>query len=253
LRVNPSGGVDHYIFDREDGVPLFFRRARYDKMEQCLTLFSAEVGDRTLHGSKGAGRALYNTHVSVEQARNLIQGRTPSFRSADSSSNHQGRIGVKRDPESYGESPICDCRRGYEVLEKVSFQIDSEAFFALDRHATMQAEVAVGSFMPGQVLDQQGARRTASEVNYTASIDAQIRAGMLSRFADQMFALIDQLQRRICRPEILQFANEVFQNSRNSGLTPVFDFEAWASLEAVGESEAFFYVEVPTVNRVRRG
>jgi hypothetical protein len=66
--------------------------------------------------------------------------------------------------------------------------------FALDRHATMQAEVAVGSFMPGQVLDQQGARRTASEVNYTASIDAQIRAGMLSRFADQMFALIDQLQ-----------------------------------------------------------
>jgi hypothetical protein len=243
--VNPSGGVDHYIFDREDGVPLFFRRARYDKMEQCLTLFSAEVGDRTLHGSKGAGRALYNTHVSVEQARNLIQDALHLSGLLILRRTTKAGSGSSEAPSLTVNHPFAIVGEGYEVLEKVSFQIDSEAFFALDRHATMQAEVAVGSFMPGQVLDQQGARRTASEVNYTASIDAQIRAGMLSRFADQMFALIDQLQRRICRPEILQFANEVFQNSRNSGLTPVFDFEAWASLEAVGESEAFFYVEVP--------
>jgi hypothetical protein len=243
--TNPAGGIDHYIFDREDGTALFFRRARYDKMEQCLTLFSAEVGDRTLHGSKGAGRALYNTHVSVEQARNLIQDALHLSGLMVLRRTSRAGMGSVETPSLTVNHPFAIVGEGYEVLEKVSFEINSEAFFALDRHATMQAEIAVGAFMPGQMLDQQGERRTASEVNYTASIDAQIRAGMLSRFADQMFSLIDQLQRRICRPDILQFANQIVIDMRATGLTPIFDLETFTALEAVGESEAYFFVEVP--------
>jgi len=243
--TNPAGGIDHYIFDREDGVPLFFRRARYDKMEQCLSLFSAEVGDRTLHGSRGAGRALYNTHVSVEQARNLIQDALHLSGLMVLRRTSRAGAGSVETPSLTVNHPFAIVGEGYEVLEKVSFEINSEAFFALDRHATMQAEIAVGAFMPGQILDQQGQRRTASEVNYTASIDAQIRAGMLSRFADQMFALIDQLQRRICRADILQFSNQVMIESRQTGLTPIFDIETWTSLESVGESAMYFFVEIP--------
>ena len=243
--ANPAGGIDHYIFDREDGVPLFFRRARYDRMEQCLTLFSAEVGDRTLHGSKGAGRALYNTHVSVEQARNLIQDALHLSGLMVLRRTSRAGAGSVETPSLTVNHPFAIVGEGYEVLEKVAFEINSEAFFALDRHATMQAEIAVGAFMPGQILDQQGQRRTASEVNYTASIDAQIRAGMLSRFADQMFALIDQLQRRICRPDVLQFANQIMIDSRQTGLTPIFDIETWTSLESVGESAMYSFVEVP--------
>ena len=243
--LNPAGGIDHYIFDREDGVPLFFRRARYDRMEQCLSLFSAEVGDRTLHGSRGAGRALYNTHVSVEQARNLIQDALHLSGLLLLRRTSRAGIGSTETPSLTVNHPFAIVGEGYEVLEKVAFEINSEAFFSLDRHATMQAEIAIGAFMPGQILDQQGQRRTASEVNYTASIDAQIRAGMLSRFADQMFALIDQLQRRICRPEIIQFANELVFNARASGTAPIYDFETWASLEAVGESAPYFFVDVP--------
>ena len=243
--TNPAGGIDHYIFDREDGVALFFRRARYDRMEQCLTLFSAEVGDRTLHGSKGAGRALYNTHVSVEQARNLIQDALHLSGLMVLRRTSRAGMGSVETPSLTVNHPFAIVGEGYEVLEKVNFEINSEAFFALDRHATMQAEIAVGAFMPGQMLDQKGERRTASEVNYTASIDAQIRAGMLSRFADQMFSLIDQLQRRICRPDILQFANQIVIDMRATGLTPIFDLETFAALESVGESEAYFFVEVP--------
>lgn len=243
--TNPAGGIDHYIFDREDGTALFFRRARYDRMEQCLSLFSAEVGDRTLHGSKGAGRALYNTHVSVEQARNLIQDALHLSGLMVLRRTSRAGMGSVETPSLTVNHPFAIVGEGYEVLEKVNFEINSEAFFALDRHATMQAEIAIGAFMPGQMLDQKGERRTASEVNYTASIDAQIRAGMLSRFADQMFALIDQLQRRICRPDVLQFANQIVIDMKATGLTPIFDQEAFAALEAVGESEMFMFVDVP--------
>lgn len=243
--TNPVGGVDHYIFDREDGTALFFRRARYDKMEQCLTLFTAEVGDRTLHGSKGAGRALYNTHVSVEQARNLIQDALHLSGLLLMRRTSRVGTGSSEAPGLTVNHPFAIVGEGYEVLEKVQFNVDADAFFALDRNATAQAEIAVGAFMPGQILDQSGARRTASEVNYVASIDAQIRAGMLARFADQVFNLIDQLQRRICRPEVVQFANELFAEIQKNKLTPIFDFEAWASLEATGQSEKYFYVQVP--------
>jgi hypothetical protein len=243
--TNPAGGIDHYIFDRTDGVPLFFRRARYSRMDQCLSVFTAEVGDRTLHGSRGAGRALYNTHVSVEQARNLIQdalhlnGLLLMRRSSKSSS------GVSESPGLTVNHPFAIVGENYEVLEKVQFQVDSESFFALDRAATQQAEIAIGAFMPGQILDQGGARRTASEVNYVASIDAQIRAGMLARFADQMFSLVDQLQRRICSAEIISIANEIFMQSTHSGKSAIFDLETWKSLEILENTQDFVYIDIP--------
>jgi hypothetical protein len=244
--LNPEGGVDHYIFDRDDGVPLFYRKSRYAKMENCLVLFTAEVGDRTLHGSRGAGRALYNTHVSVEQARNLIQDALHLSGLLLLRKTQKAGVGSLDTPGLSVNHPFAIVGEGYEVLENVRFEINSEAFFALDRHATMQAEIQIGAFMPGQIMDDKGQRRTASEVNYVASIDAQIRAGMLARFADQVFALIDQMQRRICRPLVVQYAMQVNEQIVNSGKIPVFDVELWNSLVESGTEGEFFYTELPS-------
>lgn len=244
--LNPDGGVDHYIFDRDDGVPLFYRRARYAKMENCLALFTAEVGDRTLHGSRGAGRALYNTHVSIEQARNLIQDALHLSGLLLLRKTQKAGVGSLETPGLTVNHPFAIVGDGYEVLENVKFEINSEAFFALDRHSTMQAEIQIGAFMPGQILDDKGQRRTASEVNYVASIDAQIRAGMLARFADQVFALIDQMQRRICRPLVAQYAQQVNEQIIATEKIPVFDIELWNSLVDSGTESEFFYVELPS-------
>lgn len=244
--LNPDGGVDHYIFDRDDGVPLFYRRARYTKMENCLALFTAEVGDRTLHGSRGAGRALYNTHVSIEQARNLIQDALHLSGLLLLRKTQKAGVGSVETPGLTVNHPFAIVGDGYEVLENVKFEINSEAFFALDRHSTMQAEIQIGAFMPGQILDDKGQRRTASEVNYVASIDAQIRAGVLARFADQVFALIDQMQRRICRPLVAQYAQQVHEQIIATGKIPVFDIELWNSLVEGGTEGEFFYVELPS-------
>jgi hypothetical protein len=249
--LDPAGGIDHYLFDRDDGTELFFRRGRYRTMDQCLSLFTAEVGDRTLHGSRGAGRALYNTHVSVEQARNLIQDALHLSGLLLLKKSSAVGTGSSENPSLAVNHPFAIVGDGYEVLEKVKFEIDSEAFFALDRHATQQAEIAVGAFMPGQILDQGGAKRTASEVNYTASIDAQIRAGMLARFAEQMFTLVDQLQQRICSPEVIQAAKLIFDEiAKTNGSRPVFSKDMWESLEAAGQSQGWFFAELsPTLDQ----
>ncbi|MCK9587820.1 MAG: hypothetical protein M0Q93_00490 [Terrimicrobiaceae bacterium] len=248
--TNPQGGIDHYMFDRNDGGPLFFRRHKFSSMTECLTLFSAEVGDRTLHGSRGAGRILYNTHVSVEQARNLVQDALHLSGLLLLKRTSKSGSGNLETPGLTVSHPFAIVGDGFEVLESVKFEINSDAFITLDRQATSQAEVLIGAFMPGQIVDSKGERRTASEVNYVASVDAQIRAGVLARFADQVFELVDQVQRRICNPDIIKFAADVFekltaQRQANPELIPVMDQAVWDILTAAQATDGFAFFEVP--------
>jgi hypothetical protein len=242
--LNPAGGIDHYIFDRDDGTALFFRRSRYDKMTECLTLFSAEIGDRTLHGSRGAGRALYNTHVSVEQARNLVQDALHLSGLLLMKRTTKVGTGVLETPGLTVMHPFAVVGDGFEVLDKVRFEIDAEAFFNLDKHATTLAEIQVGAFMPGQV-QQGGQTRTASEVNYVASIDAQIRAGVLARFADQMFELIDEIQKRICNSETVEYANTVAEQIKNLGKVPIYNLSLFNKMTELGIDKDFVFIELP--------
>ncbi len=243
--VGKDGLINHYVFDRDDGTPLMFRRGRYDSMPQCVALFSAEIGDRTLHGSRGAGRALFNTHVTVEQARNLIYD-------ALFLSGMMVLKKVKKEPGAGNDEnvalrvnhPFVIVGDGFEVLEKVAFTVNSEAFFALDRHATSTAEILVGAFMPGQTIDEQGSTKTASEVNYVASIDAQIKAGILARFADQFFTMMDQIQVRICCPEVIEVAKQVFEIEKK-GVQVIHDKVFFERLEKTESTEGFEYVELP--------
>jgi hypothetical protein len=244
--LNPRGGIDHYIFDRNDGVALFFRRKRWEDMDDFLALFTAEDGDGTLHGSRGVLRNLYNTHISVEQSRNLIHDAL----------HLSGLLLLKRTTKQSGTGssemvgltvshPFAIVGDGYEVVEKVKFEINSEAFFALDQHAVSQAEIQIGAFMPGQVLDEKGQRRTASEVNYVASIDAQIRAGVLARFADQMFSLINISQKNICSKEICDLAEQIWEAHKQAQKYFVFDKTLWESLKGA-DDEKYAFVEVPS-------
>lgn len=246
ITLDPTGGVNHYIFDREDGMPLFFRRKRWRHMREVIALFAAEIGDRTLHGSRGAGRTLYNTHISVEQARNLVQD----------AQHLSGLVILKRTKREAGSGategaalsvnhPFAIIGEGYEALEGVKFEMNAESFIALDQQATSQAEVAVGSFMPGQITNQKGDKRTASEINYTASIDAQIRTGILGRFADQAFGLIGLMQRRICHPEVLALAEKVATEVLKVQQMPIYDQDFWGDLEKAQATEGFVQVILP--------
>lgn len=246
LALDPSGGVNHYIFDRDDGTPFFFRRKRFRSMRHIISLFSAEIGDRTLHGSRGAGRTLYNTHISVEQARNLVQDALHlSGLIVLKRTKREAGAGSTEGPALSVNHPFAIVGDGYEAVDKVKFEVNSEAFIALDNQATTQAEVAVGAFMPGQIKDSTGEKATASEINYGASIDAQIRAGILSRFADQSFNMTGMIQRRICHPEVLQLAKAVAETILAKSAMPIYDKEFWKDLETVNSTEGFALVVLP--------
>lgn len=243
---SPTGGVSHYIMDQKDGTPLFFQRDKWIKMENFLALFSAEVGDRTLQSSRGAGRALFNTHVSVEQARNL----------ATDALHLSGLIVMKKAAKLSGvgqtqttalsvNHPFAILGDGYEALEKVKFEFDSEAFFALDEHATTQAEILVGAFMPGDINKTDGSPETASAVNYRASINAQIRAGALARFADQYFPLVDIMQRQICHPEVVKVAEAIWNQTKDGNDILIYDKDFFAILNDAGAASGFVLAEFP--------
>ena len=246
--VNPvTKRVDHYIFDRDDGTPLFFKAAQYGKMPHVLKLFTAEVGDSTLHGSRGAGRVLYNTHVSVEQARNMIQDALHlSGLVLLKKGKGQGGSGTSENIALTVMHPFAVIGDGYEIIEKVKFEVNAEAFFALDRHATAQAEILIGAFLPSQpTMEAKGGPRTASEVNYVASIDAQIKAGSLARFADQLFCGIEEIQRRIAHPDVLDAAEQVFKKCEETQSLPIFDEQLFQTLVSAKTQTGFVFADLP--------
>lgn len=188
------GPVSHYIFDRRSGNLLFLKYDRYENMEQCLRLMTVEVGNGKLHGSKGVGRVLYNTAISVEQARNrivdsLYLASTLILEETDDAKPQQALTVVH---------PVAVVGKGYKVSSQ-EFKVNWEAFQALDQHMTNIAQQQVGAFLPGQSLDNsKSSEKTASEINYIASIEQVIREGALSHFWYQALNIISEMQRRIC-------------------------------------------------------
>lgn len=193
LIKEPSGTVSHFLTTK-DGDELMTRLDRFEAMSDCLVVFTLEVGNGKLYGSKGAGRVLYNTHVSVERARNLILDNLY----LSGLVLLTGKPAGKQTAAITVAHPICVVGDGYQVVDKAKFEVNVDAFFQMDRHMVSLAEQQIGIFMPGQQLNQEGEKRTASEVNYVASIDQQIREGVINRFWGQFQRLAAAMARAIC-------------------------------------------------------
>jgi hypothetical protein len=201
-----SGKVSHYIYDDRTKNQLFVRLDRFDNMEQNLALMAIEVGNGKLHGSKGAGRILYNTHVSVDQARNLI---VDNLMLSGLLILQQGE-NAKPQQALTVTHPLAIIGKGFEVIQ-FNFQVNTEAFMSIDTQQTQIAEVQIGAFMPGQIQDTSGEKRTASEVNYVASIEQELRQGNLARFYAQFQMIVWECQKRICSIENISRAAKLFK------------------------------------------
>jgi hypothetical protein len=201
-----SGKVSHYIYDDRTKQQLFVRLDRFDSMEQNLALMAIEVGNGKLHGSKGAGRILYNTHVSVDQTRNLI---VDNLMLSGLLVLKQGE-GAKPQQALTVVHPVAILGKGWDVVP-TGFQIDTDAFLAIDNQQTQIAEVQIGAFMPGQIQDTSGEKRTASEVNYVASIEQELRQGNLARFYAQFQLVVWECQKRICSIDNIAKAQAIYK------------------------------------------
>jgi len=201
----PHGKISRYLFDDKSGQEICTQVDRYNKMSECLALFSVEIGSGNLMSSRGAGRDLYNTHVAVEKARNL----------AVDDAYLKGLLLLKKGPNAKTGvaplsvmHPVAYVAEGYEVIPQ-SFASDVENFLKLDQFISGLAEIQVGTFLPSTPADTQGQKKTASEVNRTAAIENQLREGILMRFSRQFSQAVERMQRGICHPEHIKAAADL--------------------------------------------
>jgi hypothetical protein len=203
----PHGKISRFLFDDKSGDEICTQVDRYNSMTECLNLFSVEIGSGNLMSSRGAGRDLYNTHVAIEKARNLIIDNVYL----------RGLLLMKKGPNARTDSPpltvlhpIAYVNEGYEVIAQ-QMPADVDDFLKLDQFISGLAEIQVGTFLPGQVTDStHGGKKTASEVNRVAAIENQLRQGILMRWSRQYSKGVERMQRGICHPEHVKAAADLY-------------------------------------------
>jgi hypothetical protein len=200
----PHGKISRFLFDDKSGKEICTQLDRYNNMTDCLALFSVEIGSGNLMSSRGAGRDLYNTHVAVDKARNLVIDNTYL----------KGMLLLKRGPTAkVGVAPltvmhpVAYVAEGYEVIPQ-QLPADVEDFLRLDQFVSGLAEVQVGTFLPSPPVMTAG-KKTASEVNRVAAIENQLREGILTRFSRQFTQAVERMQRGICHPENIKAASDL--------------------------------------------
>ena len=197
----PHGKISRFLFDDKSGKEICTQVDRYNKMSECIALFSVEIGSGSLMSSRGAGRDLYNTHVAVEKARNLVVDNVYLKGLLLLKKGANAKVGV---PPLSVMHPIAYVSEGYEVIPQ-NLPADVDDFLKLDQFISNLAEVQVGTFLPGTPVETQG-KKTASEVNRIAAIENQLRQGILMRFSRQFSQAVERMQRGICHPEHIQAA-----------------------------------------------
>ena len=203
----PHGKISRYLFDDKSGLEICTQVDRYNKMSETLALFSVEIGSGNLMSSRGAGRDLYNTHVAVEKARNLVVDNTYLKGLLLLKKGPNAKVGV---PPLSVLHPVGYISEGYEVIPQ-QLPADVDDFLKLDQFITGLAEIQVGTFLPSSGLDQTGQKKTASEVNRTAAIENQLREGILTRFSRQFSQAVERMQKGICHPEHIKAAADLKQ------------------------------------------
>ena len=200
----PHGKISRFLFDDKSGEEICTQVDRYNKMSECLALFSVEIGSGNLMSSRGAGRDLFNTHVAVEKARNLVIDNTYLKGMLLLKKGPNAKVGVAPLTVTH---PVCYVAEGYEVIPQ-SLPADVQDFLQLDQFISQLAEVQVGTFLPAAPMVGQ-AKKTASEVNRVAAIENQLREGILTRFSRQFSQAVERMQRGICHPEHIKSAADL--------------------------------------------
>lgn len=208
-----TGKVSHYLYNNQNGDLLFKYEDQFENMCNCVRLFTLEVGNGTIYGSKGAGRTLYNSHIAIEQSRNLIADALylSGLLILKTTTPNKKRVALTV------VHPFCVVGEGYEIVD-FSFKVNSDAFFELDRHMTSLAEIQTGVFMPGMQLDARNGDVTASQINYMASVEVQLKEGLMARFKGQFNGVMAEIQRRIYSEDNIKKGIELYNLRKQTGL-----------------------------------
>lgn len=215
-----SGRVTQYIVSYKDGKELFKQEDRYKGMQDVCTLVSLQAGNLKLHGSKGAGRKVFNIHVSAEKNRNMFldavnlsTNKIIVIKTQDFAKANKIKLTVA--------SPFAIVVTDGEILENADFKPDIEVFGAAESLLTHLAEVIVGAVLPGVAGIEDNPKETATKSTIDAQRENEIKVGVLARWAYQFSRVIGMMQKRICIIDTTDEEAQKFQEElmKKDGLT----------------------------------
>ena len=205
LIKEPHGKISRYLFDEKSGNEICTQLDRYNRMSDCISLFSVEIGSGSLMSSRGAGRDLYNSHIAIDKARNLVQDNVYLKGMLLLKKTAVAKPGIAPLTVMH---PVAYVAEGYDVVPQ-NAPADVDDFLKLDQFISGLAEIQLGTFLPSSALGIQTGDKTASEINRVAAIENQIREGILMRWSKQYSEAVSRMQRGICHPEHIKAASEI--------------------------------------------
>lgn len=219
--------ITQYILRRSDGKEVFCGLNRFESMDDIVQLFTLEPGSGKYYGSKGIGRMILNLHIAAEKARNTLLdmftvGSLKMIKVAPKDFAKLSRLQFQvATPFAFigveGEE-----MQGPSILNEEFLQ----AFMSLDGSLVSMAEQIAGAVLPGKGMEG-GEKPTATQVEYDAEREAQVRMGTTARWAYQVSRVVSCMQRRVCCEANIKEAQRIFNKTQS------IPFRVKASLFAV--------------------
>lgn len=190
-----DGQISHYIVDNNSKKLLFEKEDRFEKISDCLCLFSYEQGNGKLLGSKGVGREIYEIANALDRARNETVDRLQM----------SGKIivsGPENQIDRFKLSVIGNVAlipEGF-TISQVKIESGIKEFIELDNLLTQLLDQIAGSVSPKEFERE---RVTSTEVNLYASREEEKRDDRDTRFITQAASgLIHTITRRAMSPNV---------------------------------------------------
>lgn len=209
--------VTQYILDdRGEHKVLFQKDDRYEKMEECICLFTLQPGNGNFYGSKGIGKLIINMHIAIERTRNIFG----DLINAAGRMIFQAPTNKTQDISVKMSHPFIIVSGDGEFNQK---QITSNAkdYLEYDAKLTQIAQQIAGEYIPNDISGVTGDDKTATEARLDYATQAQQKTAFLSRFIAQFGNGMSTIQRKLCRVgNTHPAAVKVQQDLQEAGLTP---------------------------------
>jgi hypothetical protein len=188
-----TGKVSHYRMAGPGMFEVFHRDDRFDGMSDCLSFFSFQKGNGTLHGSKGIGRDIYELAGMLDRTRNEIVDRLimsgKTMVQGDVRRIHTFKMSV------IGNTVIIPT--GWDVLEhKIDGNV--EGFVQLDSFFSQLVDELIGSTSAPKTDAGGEAMRSPAAWNVVTQRQEEGQDNKITRFLSQFVCMIQTMQKRIC-------------------------------------------------------
>jgi hypothetical protein len=192
-----TGKVSHYRMAGPEMQEIFSRDDRFESMEDCLSFFSYQKGNGTLHGSKGIGRDIYELAGMIDRGRNEIVDRLvlsgKQIFQGDPKRLHTFRMSV------IGSAMIVP--NGWVAL---NHKIDGnvEEYIKLDSFFNQLVNELIGSVSQPNVEGE--AFRSPQAWALLSQRQEEGRDVRVARFLNQFTDMVQSMQRRLCDSDTME-------------------------------------------------